>query len=153
MNKQEFTVRNQNFKERITTGYKKQAIMKTFGATVRLVEAGIVELELPFREDLTQQNGFLHAGVVSMMMDNACGYAANTLLPADMDVLTIEFKANFLSPAVGERLIARGVVAKAGRTITVANGEAIMVQADGRHKTVAQIVVTLMAVQGDGGRS
>ena len=79
-------------------------------------------------------------------MDNACGFAGITLLPADMDVLTIEFKVNFLSPAVGETLIARGVVAKAGRTIIVCNGEAQMVQKDGRVKSVAQIVVTLMAV-------
>ena len=141
-----YTIRNPDYKERVTADYNQQAIMTTFGASIRHIEAGIVELEIPFQQALTQQHGFFHAGITTTMMDNACGYAALTLFPADMGVLTIEFKVNFLAPAVGTTLIARGVVAKSGRTITVCNGEALMVQSDGRLKPVAQIVATLMAV-------
>ena len=98
---------------------------------------------LPFREDLTQHDGYLHAGIVTTIADSACGYAAFTLMPAGANVLTVEYKVNFLAPAIGERMIARGRVLKPGRTITVCQGE--VVAADGgREKMIATMSATMI---------
>ncbi len=132
---------------RVTDSFNRQQFMHTLGARLLNIEPGMVEIELPYQQSLTQQHGFLHAGVISTLVDNACGYAAFSLMPAGAEVLTIEFKINLLSPARGERLIARGRVAKAGRTISVCNGEAIAVK-DGEEKVVAQMVATMMCIEG-----
>src|SRR5687768_8506856 len=110
--------------------------METIGARLVRVAPGEVDVELPFREDLTQQHGFLHAGVVGTVLDSAAGYAAATLMPAAAEVLSIEFKVNLLAPARGERIIARGRVVRAGRTITVCTADAFAVQ-DGAERHVS----------------
>ena len=106
-------------------------------------------LRLPFREDLTQQHGFLHAGVMTSVVDSACGYAALTLMPPGAAVLSVEFKVNLLSPGKGEAVVARARVLRPGRTITVATGEVFALQ-DGREKLVATMTATMMTVR-DGG--
>ncbi len=104
-------------------------------------------MELPFRDDLTQQHGFLHAGVVAAIIDSACGYAALTLMPPDAAVLTSEYKVNLLSPAAGDAIIARGRVLKAGRTLIVTRGDAFALKG-GEEKLVATMLATMMAVRG-----
>src|SRR5688572_26649471 len=91
--------------------------MQTIGAVVEDVASGRVSIRLPFREDLTQQHGFLHAGTIAAVADSACGYAALTLMPQDAAVLSIEFKVNMLAPAKGESIIARAEVIRPGRNI------------------------------------
>jgi uncharacterized protein (TIGR00369 family) len=121
--------------------------MQTIGASLTRVSPGEVEIVLPFREDLTQQHGFLHAGIVSTIADSACGYAAYSLMPADSAVLTVEYKVNFLSPAQGDRMIARARVTKPGRTVTVCTCEVFAVK-NGTERIVATMLGTIMAVRG-----
>lgn len=119
--------------------------MKTVGASLTGVAPGEVVIEFPFDSKLTQQHGFIHAGIVSTVLDSACGYAAFSLMPADAAVLTIEYKVNLLSPARGERFEAIGQVKKPGRNITVTEGEIYAHQGDSK-KLVASMVGTMMAV-------
>jgi len=130
--------------KRIKDSFARQTAMATIGALITTVEQGAVTIELPFRSDLTQQHGFLHAGVVTMIVDTACGYAALTQMSASAAVLTAEYKVNFLSPAEGEKLIARGRVLKPGRTLTVCFGEVHAVK-DGKEKLVATMMATMIA--------
>ena len=121
--------------------------MRTLGATLAAVEPGRVEITMPWAEPLTQQHGFLHAGMVATALDSACGYAGFTLMAADAAVLTIEFKINLLAPAQGERFRMVGTVVKPGRTVTVCEGHAYAIDG-GREKLVATMGCTLMAVVG-----
>lgn len=108
-----------NVERRCQESFERQGLMRSFGA--RLVEAagGRAVIEVPYREDLTQQHGYFHGGVVSAIADTASGYAAYTTMPADASVLTVEFKINLLNPAAGEVLRAEAQVRKAGRTLVV----------------------------------
>ena len=128
---------------RVRGSFARQRIMATMGAVVESVEAGRVALRLPFREDLTQQHGFLHAGVIAALADSACGYAALTLAPAGCEVLSVEFKVNLLRPAVGERFVAQGRVLKPGRTLSVARGD-VLARTDGRSTLIATMLATLI---------
>lgn len=110
------------FEARVRASFARQRAMDTIGATLARVEPGLVEVELPYRVDLTQQHGFMHAGIVATILDSACGYAAFSLMAADVAVLTIEYKINLLRPAQGDRFVARGLVVRAGQTITVCSG-------------------------------
>jgi uncharacterized protein (TIGR00369 family) len=123
-----------------------QQLMATIGARLTHVAAGEIEIRVPFRRDLTQQHGFLHAGIVTSALDSACGYAAFSLMPPGVGVLTVEFKTNLLAPARGEELIARGRVVRAGRTITVCQADASMIS-DGVETPVATMVATIMTVR------
>jgi uncharacterized protein (TIGR00369 family) len=107
------------FADRVRASFARQRVMALIGARLARVEPGSVEIELPFREELTQQHGFLHAGIVSAIADSAGGYAAYTLMPPGHSVLAVEYKVNFLAPAEGARFLARGRVLRAGRTLTV----------------------------------
>jgi uncharacterized protein (TIGR00369 family) len=138
------------FAERIRASFAKQGAMHTIGATLGEIAPGRVLIELPWAQALTQQHGFLHAGMVATALDSACGYAASTLMPADAGILTIEYKINLLAPAQGQRFRMEGAVVKPGRTITVAEGRAYAVQ-DGREKLVATMGATLMTITGRAG--
>src|ERR687893_331809 len=98
-----FAPQDENFEARVRASFARQRLMETIGAELTTISAGEVEIALPFREDLTQQHGYLHAGVVTSIVDSACGYAAMSLTPADAEVLSVEYKINLLSPARGER--------------------------------------------------
>lgn len=135
--------------KRIKESFARQTAMATIGASITAVENGTVTIELPFRSDLTQQHGFMHAGVVTMIVDTACGYAALTMMPASAAVLTAEYKVNFLSPADGEKLVARGRVLKPGRTLTVCFGEVHAVK-NGKEKLVATMMATMIAREDTG---
>jgi len=150
MTEPRFEPRDPAFAQRVRGSFARQAAMATIGASLQEVGAGRVVIGLPFAQALTQQHGFLHAGMVATALDSACGYAGSTLMEADAGVLTIEFKINLLAPAQGLRFRMVGEVLKPGRTITVAEGRAFAVQADGGEKLVATMHATLMAVTGRG---
>jgi uncharacterized protein (TIGR00369 family) len=135
-----------NYRERVVASFAQQSVMRLIGATLLTVEPGHVVVELPFRADLCQQNGFLHAGIITTIVDSACGYAAYTLMPADSNVLSIEFKLNLLAPAIGERFEAHGRVLRNGRTITVCTGDLLAFQA-GSEKQVATMLATMMVMR------
>jgi len=133
-----------NYEARVRASFAKQQFMATLGANLTAVQPGEVSIELPFRADLTQQHGFLHAGVVTSVIDSACGYAALTLMPPDREVLSVEFKVNLMAPAQGAIFQARGRVVRAGRTLTVCAGDLRVV---GSESVVAMMQATMMAVE------
>lgn len=139
--------RNPDFELAVRESFSKQRIMDTLGATLERVGAGEAEIRLPSRADLTQQHGFMHAGIVATILDSACGYAAFSLMPAGYGVLSVEFKINLLAPARGDLLIARARVLRAGRTITACHAEGHM-RADGKEVLVAAMQATIMAIEG-----
>jgi len=131
------------FATRVRASFGRQKAMALIGASLTRVAPGSVEIALPFRDDLTQQKGFIHGGIIGMIADTACGYAAFSLMPADCSLVTVEYKLNILTPATSA-LIARGEVVKAGRTLTIARGE--VYAQDGKH--VATMQQTLMMLAG-----
>jgi len=139
-----------NYDERVRASFARQNAMTTIGAELTLVTPGIVEIEMPFSPALTQQHGFLHAGVISTALDSACGYAAFSLMPENATVLTIEFKVNLLAPGKGVRFLFRGSVTKPGRTIIVADGQAYAIGDDGEAKLIATMTGTMMTIVGRG---
>lgn len=142
-----FEPRCAEFAARVRDSFSRQGAMQTLGARLGLVSAGAVDIELDWAQGLTQQHGFLHAGMVATALDSACGYAGFTLMGDDAAVLTIEFKINLLSPARGQRFRMEGRVLKPGRTITVCEGRAFAIT-DNEEKLVATMGCTLMAVIG-----
>ena len=137
------------FERRIRDSFERQKVMDTIGARLGEVRLGEVEILLPFSEALTQQHGFTHAGILSTIMDSACGYAALSLAPQDAGVLVVEFKVNFLTPAVGELLVAHGQVVRVGQKLTVCNADAFAV-VEGEDKPVATMLSTIIVVNGPG---
>jgi len=107
----------------VRASFARQAFMATCGARIASVQPGEVVLDVDFRDDLTQQHGFLHAGVIASVADSACGYAALTLMDADSAVMSVEFKVNLLAPAAGTSFRAAARVLRAGRTLTVCTAE------------------------------
>jgi uncharacterized protein (TIGR00369 family) len=137
-----------DFANRVRASFERQAAMKTIGASLAAIEPGRVVIELPHSPALTQQHGFLHAGMIATALDSACGYAAFTLMPPDAAVLTIEYKINLLAPGKGRLFRMEGVVVKPGRTITVVDGKAWAVAEDGSEKLIATMNATEMAIVG-----
>ena len=142
-----FTAPDPKFEARVRASFARQAAMKLIGATMTEIAPGRVSIELPVRDELTQQHKFVHGGVVGMIGDSAGGYAAFTLMPADASVLTVEYKINMLAPAKGERLIARGEVLKPGRTLSIVRADVYGVES-GRETLVATMQQTLMVMHG-----
>ena len=142
-----FEPRDANFAQRVRDSFALQGAMGTLGATLGTVTPGTVEILLEWQPGLTQQHGFLHAGMVATALDSACGYAGFTLMPEGAGVLTIEFKINLLAPAKGQRFRMVGQVVKPGRTITVTEGRAYAID-DGREKLIATMGATLMTITG-----
>jgi uncharacterized protein (TIGR00369 family) len=131
--------------QRCRASFARQQAMTTIGASVLSVDAGVVELAMPFDARFTQQHGFIHAGIITMLCDTACGFAALSLMPADAAVLTTEFKINLLSPAKGERFVAHGRVVRPGKKLMVCLGE-VFAEEGGRRKQVALMTASMMAV-------
>lgn len=142
----EFEPQALNFEARVRESFARQKLMATIGARMIKVLPGEVEIELAFREDLTQQHGYLHAGVLTSIVDSACGYAALSLMPEDADVLSVEYKINMLSPARGAAMIARARVLRSGRNLTVCAGDVFAIS-DGKEKLVATMLATMMTVR------
>ena len=142
-----FEPRCARFADRVRDSFMRQGAMQTIGANLGQVAPGAVDIEFEWASGLTQQHGFLHAGMVATALDSACGYAGFTLMGEEASVLTIEFKINLLAPARGERFRMEGRVLKPGRTITVCEGRAYAREGD-QEKLVATMGCTLMAVTG-----
>lgn len=139
-----------DYAERVARSFERQGLMGTLGARLGAVRPGEVEIAMPIAPAVSQQHGFAHAGAVAAIADSAAGYAGLTLMPAGAGVLTVEFKINLMAPAAGERLVARGRVVKAGRTIVVSQAE-VEAERDGARRVVALLTATLMAVEGRDG--
>ena len=137
------------FEPRVRASFARQRFMATIGARLAGVAAGEVDIELDVRDDLVQQHGFLHAGVLAAAADSACGYAALSLMPAGTAVLSVEFKINLLAPAAGDRIVARGRVIRAGKTVTVCWGD-VTAYAGETERLVATMVGTMMTVRDRG---
>jgi uncharacterized protein (TIGR00369 family) len=144
---QRFEPKDPQYAERVRASFARQDAMKTIGATLASVEPGVVVIEMPWAQALTQQHGFLHAGMVATGLDSACGYAGFSLMPADAAVLTVEYKINLLAPAQGQRFRMVGEVVKPGRTLTNVEGQAYAIDGD-REKLIATMNATLMALFG-----
>ena len=137
--------RNPTFSEEITASFAKQTIMSLIGAKLMRIEPGIIEITLPYRADLTQQHGYLHAGIVTTIADSACGYAAYSLMPPNSEVLSVEFKVNLLRPAKGEMFTALAEVVKSGKTLTVVRADVFGIEGD-RRELVATMLGTMMCL-------
>lgn len=140
-----------DFEQRVRDSFGRQPAMSLIGAQLVRVVPGEVEIVLPYRREITQQHGFVHAGMIGAALDSACGYAALTVMPAGTGILTIEYKLNCLAPGVGERIRLVGRVRKPGRTILLVEGEALAVAADGAEKLVATMTATEMTIRGRDG--
>ena len=131
----------------IKTSFSKQTIMSLIGAELTRVEPGVVEITLPYRADLAQQHGYLHAGIVTTIADSACGYAAYSLMPPDSEVLSVEFKVNLLRPAQGAKFVAIAEVIKSGKTLTVVRADVFGVDHDDQRQLVATMLGTMICVR------
>ena len=136
-----FQPQDPQFAARVRASFGRQKAMALIGATLAQVEPGYVEIALPFRDDLTQQKGYVHGGILGMICDSACGYAAYTLMPADSSLVTVEYKINILNPAIGA-LVARGRVVKPGRTLSITRGD---VYAGDTHVAAMQQTLLMLA--------
>ena len=135
---------NPAFADEVRRSFAKQAIMGLIGGELTDVEPGVVEITLPYRSDLTQQDGYVHAGIVTTIADSACGYAAYTLMPPQSEVLAVEFKVNLLRPAKGEKFLARAEVIKPGKTLTVVRADVFATGGTQEPTLVATMQGTMM---------
>ncbi len=137
-----------DLQHKVSTSFAAQGLMATLGAELVHVVPGEVQIALLPRPELSQQHGFMHAGAITSVLDTACGYAALTVAPAGFDVLTVEFKINFVRPAVADRFVAIGKVTKAGKTLTLCQGEVIGERGSGR-ETIAVMQATIINIVGN----
>ena len=140
-----FQPKNPQFRAIATDTFNQQRAMKTLGISIVRLEPGEVDLAMEYSPDLTQQHGFIHAGIITAGLDNACGIAAFTLMPDGSGILTVEFKTNLLAPARGEHFAFRATVVKPGRTLTVCEARAYAAH-DGVETLIATMSCTLMAL-------
>jgi uncharacterized protein (TIGR00369 family) len=140
-----FEAKNPDYRAVAAATFDRQPAMQSLGVSIVRLEPGEVDLAMPYAEAWTQQNGFVHAGIITAGLDNACGIAAFTLMPANSDILTVEFKTNLLAPARGDRFVFRARVVKPGRTLTVCDAQAFA-QHDGAENLIATMTGTLMAL-------
>jgi uncharacterized protein (TIGR00369 family) len=137
-----FQPSNPGFEAEVRQSFAKQSAMTSLGAELIKVEPGKVEISLSYRADLTQQNGFMHAGIITTIADTACGYAAYTLMPANSDVLSVEFKMNLMRPGKGSKFVAVAEVLKPGRTLTVVRADVF-----GDGVLIATMLATMICLQ------
>lgn len=135
----------ERFESKVRESFGRQAFMTTLGAEVDCTAPGRVEIRILFNQKHTQQDGFVHAGVISSIMDSACGYAAYSLAPEGCNVLTVEFKVSLLAPATGQRFVARAQVKRSGKTLTVCSADAFAINGD-REKLIATMLGTIMTL-------
>ena len=142
-----FQPQDPHYEQRVRASFARQQAMKTIGAFLSEIEPGRAVIELPFSEALTQQHGFLHAGMIATALDSACGYAAFSLMPQGAGILTIEYKINLVAPGKGQLFRMEATVVKPGRTITVVEGRAFAID-EGRDKLIATMTATEMTITG-----
>ena len=139
---------NPDFVDHVTASFNKQSAMHLIRATLPVVEEGACEIHLPHWDGIEQQHGFIHGGVVGMIADSAAGYAAMTVVPVGASVLTVEYKMNLVAPANGQKLIARGQVVRAGKTLIVTRAEVFAVSDDDKEALCALMQQTIMVMRG-----
>ncbi len=142
----QFQAPNPNFEQRVRASFRRQRVMDSLGAIMTKVKPGRVEIEMLFQEQWTQQTGFLHPGILTTLLDSACGYAALTLMPSDVEILSVEFKVNLLTPAVGDRMVAQARVLRADQSLTVCAAD-LFAASDMHAKQVATMLATMRAVR------
>lgn len=142
-----FTPIDPNYEERVRASFARQRFMEFIGAELTDIRPGFCEIQLSYKEELSQQHGYFHAGIIGTLADNTGGYAAYTLMPAASSILTVEYKLNLLAPGNGELLIAHGQVVKPGRTLTICRSD-VFVVSGGHKKLCAIAIVTLMQMVG-----
>ncbi|MEZ5339621.1 MAG: PaaI family thioesterase [bacterium] len=142
----DFIPRNPDYERSVRESWTTQSFLRLLGAEITKVAPGAVETVLPWRADLCQQHGYFHAGAIATLADVTGGYSAYSMLPSGWSMLSTEFKINLISPAIGERLIARGQLLKAGRTLFPVRVDVMAVQ-DGSEKLVAAMQMTLMGLE------
>lgn len=140
---QAFRPQHPEFAATVEASFGRQGFLQTIGAELVSVSPGTVEVALPYQPGLAQQHGAVHAGVITAIVDVACGYAALSLMPAGSEVLTVEYKVNFLTPAVGRRFVARGDVVRAGSRLAVCRGRVVAEQ-DGVRTSIAEMLATMI---------
>lgn len=140
-----FEPKNPDYRSVAAATFERQQAMRTLSISIARLEPGEVDLSMPYSAEFTQQNGFVHAGIITAGLDNACGIAAFTLMPSGSDILTVEFKTNLLAPAKGDRFAFRARVVKPGRTLTVCEARAFA-QTGGAESLIATMTGTLMAL-------
>jgi uncharacterized protein (TIGR00369 family) len=140
-----FEPRDPDWDRKVRESFARQTAMETIGASIAALEPGRCEVLLPYRRDLCQQHGYLHAGITTAVADSAAGYAAFSLMPPGASVLTVEFKVNLMAPARGERFVAQGRVIKPGRTLLVVEAE-VLAEEKGSRKSVAHMLATMMCL-------
>jgi uncharacterized protein (TIGR00369 family) len=138
---------NESLQERIAESFQRQRLLSTLGARLLHIADGEVDIELPWSEAIQQQHGFVHAGAIATIADSACGYACLTRMPRGSAVLSVEFKINLLSPAVGDRFVARGRVVRVGRTVGVATAEVVAQTSEKPETVVALMQATMMRLE------
>ena len=143
-----FEPKDENFARKVQASFATQLVMKFIGAEITRIEAGAVDIQIAYQKDLTQQNGFIHAGIITTIADSACGYAAFSLMPNGADVLSVEFKVNLLSPSIGDKFLAEARVVRAGKTLTVVQGDVFAIT-DNQRKHVAIMLATMMCLKRD----
>jgi uncharacterized protein (TIGR00369 family) len=139
--------RDPDWDQKVRASFARQTFMDTIGGRIAALSPGYCEVELPFRGDLCQQNGYLHGGVITSIAANATGYAAFSLMPPNSSVLGVDYKINLLNPAAGERFIAIGRVLKPGRTLSVVECD-VEAEAAGARKLIAKMLSTMMCLEG-----
>jgi uncharacterized protein (TIGR00369 family) len=145
-----FTPRNPAWEKKSREIFERQSFMRMIGAGIAWLSPGACDLELPYRDDLCQQNVFLHGGVITSIADTSCGIASSTLLAPEAGILSVEFKYNMMAPATGERFIARGRVVRPGRTLTIAESAVFAVKG-GVETEIGRMLATMMFLEGKGG--
>jgi len=140
-----FQARDPDFEHKVRESFSRQTLMQTIGATMTRVEPGCVEIRMPYDARLTQQNGFIHAGVITSIVDSACGYAAFSLTPPNMDVLAVEFKVHLMNPARGDEFVANAHVLKAGKNLTFCEGKVTALSQGHLPKLIAAMLGTIMS--------
>jgi uncharacterized protein (TIGR00369 family) len=141
-----FEPRTERFAERVRESFARQGLMRTIGAHLVEILPGKVVIEIPFREELTQQHGYMHAGVITSIADTACGYSALSLMEEEAEVLSVEYKINLLSPGRGEKMIARAAVKRAGRNLTVCEAD-VFAASGGEEKLIATMLATMISIR------
>ena len=145
-----FEPRNPAWEKKSREIFERQSFMRMIGARIALLAPGVCDLELPYRDDLCQQNVFLHGGVIASIADTSCGIASSTLLSPEAGILSVEFKYNMMAPAAGELFVARGRVIRPGRTLTIAESAVFAVK-DGVENEIGRMLATMMFLEGKGG--
>jgi len=142
-----FAVSDPHYERRVRESFSRQGLMKHLGARLTELKPGMAELRAGFREELTQQHGYFHAGVSGSLADVACGYAAYTLMPEDSSVLTVEYKINLMAPAAGEELIARARVVRSGKTLKICTAD-VFARKGETETHCATVLATIMCLAG-----